>query len=89
MHLIDRSRVYDLEPELAEILEAPEARHVPDDMVEELRHLDGATQKIFAERFQNRKWNSIGKISLGWNYASPVARDELRARGYSPSGRKL
>ena len=89
MHLIDRSRVYDLEPELAEILEAPEARHVPDDMVEELRHLDGATQKIFAKRFQNRKWNSIGKISLGWNCASPVARDELRARGYSPSGRKL
>ena len=81
--------MYDLEPELAEILEAPEARHVPDDMVEELRHLDGATQKIFAKRFQNRKWNSIGKISLGWNCASPVARDELRARGYSPSGRKL
>ena len=86
MRLIDRSRVYPLEPELAEILEATRP---PDAMVEELRHLDGATQKIFAERFQNRKWNSIGKISLGWNYASPVARDELRARGYSPSGRKL
>ncbi len=58
-------------------------------MVEELRHLDGAQQKFFAKRFQNRKWNSIGKISLGWNYASPVAREDLRARGYSPSGRKL
>ena len=86
MHLIDRSRVYDLEPELAEILEATRP---PDAMVEELRHLDGATQKIFAKRFQNRKWNSSGKISLGWNYASPVAREDLRARGYSPSGRKL
>ena len=86
MRLIDRSRVYRLEPELAEVLEATRP---PDAMVQELRHLDGATQKIFAKRFQNRKWNSIGKISLGWNYASPVARDELRARGYSPSGRKL
>ena len=78
--------MYDLVPELAEIFEA---RRAPDAMVQELRHLDGATQKIFAKRFQNRKWNSIGKISLGWNCASPVARDELRARGYSPSGRKL
>ena len=86
MHLIDRSRVYDLEPELAEILEAT---CPPDAMVEELRHLDGAQQKFFAKRFQNRKWNSSGKISLGWNYASPVAREDLRARGYSPSGRKL
>jgi len=86
VHLIDRSRVYDLEPELAEILEAT---CPPDAMVEELRHLDGAQQKFFAKRFQNRKWNRIGKISLGWNYASPVAREDLRARGYSPSGRKL
>ena len=86
MHLVDRSRVYPLEPELAEILEATRP---PDAMVEELRHLDGAQQKFFAKRFQNRKWNSSGKISLGWNCASPVARDELRARGYSPSGRKL
>ena len=86
MRLIDRSRVYPLEPELAEILEATRP---PDAMVEELRHLDGAQQKFFAKRFQNRKWNSIGKISLGWNYASPVAREDLRARGYSPSGRKL
>ena len=89
MRLIDRSRVYPLEPELAEILEAPEARHVPDDMVEELRHLDGATQRVVAERVRNRRWNRIGKMSLGFNYASPVAREELRARGYSPSGRKL
>ena len=86
MHLVDRSRVYPLEPELAEILEATRP---PDAMVEELRHLDGAQQRFFAKRFQNRKWNSIGKISLGWNYASPVAREDLRARGYSPSGRKL
>ena len=87
MHLIDRSRVYDLEPELAEILEAPEARHVPDDMVEELRHLDGATQRVVAERLRKRGLKC--KISLGFNYVSPAAREDLRARGYSPSGRKL
>ena len=83
---MDRSRVYDLEPELAEILEATRP---PDAMVEELRHLDGATQRVVAERVRNRRWNRIGKMSLGFNYASPVAREELRARGYSPSGRKL
>ena len=86
MHLIDRSRVYDLEPELADALEAHRA---PDAMVDELRCFDGATQRIVAEKVRNRRWNRMGKMSLGWNYASPVARDELRARGYSPSGRKL
>ena len=83
---MDRSRVYDLEPELADALEA---HRPPDAMVEELRHLDGATQRVVAERVRNRRWNRIGKMSIGFNYASPVARDELRARGYSPSGRKL
>ena len=84
MRLIDRSRVYPLEPELAEILEATRP---PDAMVEELRHLDGATQRVVAERLRKRGLKC--KISLGFNYVSPVARDELRARGYSPSGRKL
>jgi len=56
-------------------------------MVEELRHLDGATQRVVAERLRKRGLKC--KISLGFNYVSPVARDELRARGYSPSGRKL
>ena len=83
---MDRSRVYDLEPELTDALEA---HRPPDAMVDELRHLDGATQRVVAERVRNRRWNSIGKMSIGFNYASPVARDELRARGYSPSGRKL
>ena len=78
--------MYDLEPELADALEAHRA---PDAMVQELRHLDGATQRVVAERVRNRRWNRIGKMSIGFNYASPVARDELRARGYSPSGRKL
>ena len=78
--------MYDLEPELADALEA---HRPPDAMVEELRHLDGATQRVVAERVRNRRWNRIGKMSLGFNYASPVAREELRARGYSPSGRKL
>ena len=84
MRLIDRSRVYRLEPELAEVLEA---RRAPDAMVQELRHLDGATQRVVAERLRKRGLKC--KISLGFNYVSPVARDELRARGYSPSGRKL
>ena len=78
--------MYDLEPELADALEA---HRPPDAMVDELRHLDGATQRVVAERVRNRRWNRIGKMSLGFNYASPVAREELRARGYSPSGRKL
>lgn len=78
--------MYDLEPELADALEA---HRPPDAMVDELRHLDGATQRVVAERVRNRRWNRIGKMSIGFNYASPVARDELRARGYSPSGRKL
>ena len=78
--------MYDLEPELAKVLEA---HRVPNAMVEEQRHLDGATQRVVAERVRNRRWNRIGKMSLGFNYASPVAREELRARGYSPSGRKL
>lgn len=78
--------MYDLEPELADALEA---YRPPDAMVDELRHLDGATQRVVAERVRNRRWNRIGKMSIGFNYASPVARDELRARGYSPSGRKL
>ena len=76
--------MYDLEPELAEILEVTRP---PDAMVEELRHLDGATQRVVAERLRKRGLKC--KISLGFNYVSPVARDELRARGYSPSGRKL
>ena len=84
MRLIDRSRVYPLEPELAEILEATRP---PDAMVEELRHLDGATQRVVAERLRKRGLNC--KIRLGFNYVSRFARDELRARGYSPSGRKL
>ena len=84
MHLVDRSRVYPLEPELAEILEAT---CPPDAMVEELRHLDGATQRVVAERLRKRGLKC--KISLGFNYVSPAAREDLRARGYSPSGRKL
>ena len=76
--------MYDLEPELADALEA---HRPPDAMVEELRHLDGATQRVVAERLRKRGLKC--KISLGFNYVSPVARDELRARGYSPSGRKL
>ena len=78
--------MYDLEPELADALEA---HRPPDAMVDELRHLDGATQRVVAERVRNRRWNRIGKMSLGFNYVSQAARDELRARGYSPSGRKL
>ena len=56
-------------------------------MVQEQRCFDGAVQRVVAERLRKRGLKC--KISLGFNYVSPVARDELRARGYSPSGRKL
>jgi len=56
-------------------------------MVQEQRCFDGAVQRVVAERLRKRGLNC--KISLGFNYVSPAAREDLRARGYSPSGRKL
>ena len=58
-----------------------------DAMVQEQRCFDGAVQRVVAERLRKRGLNC--KISLGFNYVSPAAREDLRARGYSQSGRKL